>query len=123
MNLEEKTKEYQAMLVKEYRNTHPEETENLTDEEVALMNPITSMEFEMLISNELRAINTEITDLMADIKDTENEINDPKLNYQAKTEYRSDVVNDKRKIAELRKKYDNLKRILSERENKDERSR
>lgn len=123
MTLEEKKKQYQKILVEEYRKTHLQETENLTDEEVAIMNPITDVEFEMFISNELQSIKLEILKLLEDIKDTEKSINDPKVHYQAKTEYRSDISCDNRKLEELRKKYDNLKRILLERENKDERSR
>ena len=40
MDFEAKKKEYQGLLVEEYRMLHKEETDGLTDEEVALMNPL-----------------------------------------------------------------------------------
>ena len=60
MTLEEKKQQYQKILVEEYRSSHPEETEGLTDEEVTLMNPITDADFTFLIGNELNNINKEI---------------------------------------------------------------
>ena len=60
MTLEGKKQQYQKILVEEYRSSHPEETEGLTDEEVTLMNPITDADFTFLIGNELNNINKEI---------------------------------------------------------------
>ena len=37
MNLEAKKKEYQKILVEEYRKSHMEETEGLSNDEIALM--------------------------------------------------------------------------------------
>lgn len=123
MTLEEKCKEYQKILVDEYREGHKEETEGLTDEEVALMNPLSDFEFIVLIGNELTSINKEIVEIMQDIKYTEARMNEPNVHYQEVTECRTDIVNDNRRLQVLRNKYDSLKRILLERENKDERSR
>lgn len=123
MTLEEKKKQYQQMLVQEYRSSNPEETENLTDEEVALMNPITDYEFTFLIGNELNSINREIVELMEDIKHCEDRMNTLGIHYQEVTDCRSDIVYDERRLAELRQQFDTLKKVLLERKAEDERSR
>lgn len=123
MTLEEKKKQYQQMLVQEYRSSNPEETENLTDAEVALMNPITDYEFTFLIGNELNSINREIVELMEDIKHCEDRMNTPGIHYQEVTDCRSDIVYDERRLAELRQQFDTLKKVLLERKAEDERSR
>lgn len=123
MTLEEKKKQYQQMLVQEYRSSNPEETENLTDAEVALMNPITDYEFTFLIGNELNSINREIVELMEDIKHCEDRMNTPGIHYQEVTDCRSDIVYDERRLAELRQQFDTLKKVLLERKMEDERSR
>lgn len=123
MTLEEKKRQYQKILVEEYRSSHPEETEGLTDEEVTLMNPITDADFTFLIGNELNNINKEIVELMKDIRDTEERINTPGVHYQEITECRSDILYDNRRIAELKRQFDELKKILLERDINDERNR
>ena len=123
MTLKEKNNEYQKILVDEYRNNNPEITEGLSDEEIALMNPITDYEFMVLLGNELNEINKEINELTQDIKDSEEKINNPETHYQEITECRSDIVHDKKKIMKLRCKFDNLKSILAERECNNERDR
>ncbi len=123
MTLEEKKKQYQQMLVQEYRSSNLEETENLTDAEVALMNPITDYEFTFLIGNELNSINREIVELMEDIKHCEDRMNTPGIHYQEVTDCRSDIVYDERRLAELRQQFDTLKKVLLERKTEDERSR
>lgn len=123
MTLEEKKQQYQKILVEEYRSSHPEETEGLTDEMVALMNPISDFDFAFLIGNELSNINKEIVELMKDIRDTEERINTPGVHYQEITECRSDILCDNRRIAELKRQFDELKKILLERDINDERNR
>ena len=130
MTLEEKKQQYQKILVEEYRSSHPEETEGLTDEEVTLMNPITDADFTFLIGNELNNINKEIVELMKDIRYSENMINTTGTRYDVKAELQNDIVYARRRNAELEKKreslqkqYDELRSIWFERENKDERSR
>ena len=49
MNLEAKKKEYQKILVEEYRKSHMEETEGLSNEEIALMGPISENDITFLI--------------------------------------------------------------------------
>ena len=123
MTLEEKKQQYQKILVEEYRSSHPEETEGLTDEEVTLMNPITDADFTFIIGNELHNINQERVELMKDIRDTEERINTPGVHYQEITECRSDILYDNRRIAELKRQFDELKKILLERDINDERNR
>ena len=115
MTLEEKKQQYQKILVEEYRSSHPEETEGLTDEEITLMNPITDADFTFLIGNELNNINKEIVELMKDIRDTEERINTPGVHYQEITECRSDILYDNRRIAELKRQLrlnDNVLRTM-----------
>ena len=123
MDFETKKKEYQKILVDEYRMKHPEETEGLTDAEIELMNPITDADFDMFLFNELSAINAEITSLSEEYDETERLIKNRKICYVDIAEYRSELTHILVKIGELRKKYDALNEILTERENKNERSR
>ena len=62
MNLEAKKKEYQKILVEEYRKSHMEETEGLSNEEIALMCPISENDITFLISKELMEIGLSIED-------------------------------------------------------------
>lgn len=87
------------------------------------MNPITDADFTFLIGNELNNINKEIVELMKDIRDTEERINTPGVYYQEITECRSDILYDNRRIAELKRQFDELKKILLERDINDERNR
>ena len=67
MDFEAKKKEYQGLLVEEYRMLHKEETDGLTDEEVALMNPLSDADITMLIADELNKMNIRIVELVHDI--------------------------------------------------------
>ena len=67
MDFEAKKKEYQGILVEEYRMLHKEETDGLTDEEVALMNPLSEADITMLIADELNKMNIRIVELVHDI--------------------------------------------------------
>lgn len=130
MTLEEKKQQYQKILVEEYRGSHPEETEGLTDEMVALMNPISDFDFAFLIGNELSKIKTEIDGLLEDIQYSENMINTTGTRYDVKAELQNDIVYARRRNAELEKKreslqkqYDELRSIWFERDINDERNR
>ncbi len=130
MTLEEKKQQYQKILVEEYRSSHPEETEGLTDEEVTLMNPITDADFTFLIGNELSKIKAEIDGLLEDIQYSESMINTIGTRYDVKAELQNDIVYARRRNAELEKKreslqkqYDELRSIWFERDINDERNR
>lgn len=130
MTLEEKKQQYQKILVEEYRSSHPEETKGLTDEMVALMNPISDFDLAFLIGNELSKIKAEIDGLLEDIQYSESMINTIGTRYDVKAELQNDIVYARRRNAELEKKreslqkqYDELRSIWFERENNDERNR
>ena len=91
MNLEAKKKEYQKILVEEYRKSHMEETEGLSNEEIALMCPI-----------------------------SENDITFPNTYHEEWPELRADIREANGKIEILKGKYETLKKAISER-NIDER--
>lgn len=123
MTLEEKWQQYQLILVDEYRKMHPEATDGLTNEDVALMNPLSDFEFTMFIQNELSSINEEMEEIKEEIEIIEKLMDEPGLHYQQKTEFRADRSDYRRKLQELEDKYASLKEFLAKRENKDERSR
>ncbi len=123
MTLEDKKRQYQKILAIEYRNSHLQETEGLSLEEIALMNPLTEFDFKVFLAHELMDISLAIDEKEADIRYNEEKINDPKTFHQDITECRSEIVLFKKEIQDLRKKYDDLKKLIPERENKDERSR
>lgn len=123
MTIEEKKREYQNILTLEYKKFHPEETEGLTLDEIALMNPLTEFDFKVFLAHELMDLTLAIDETKADIKYNEEKIRDPKTFHQEVTECRSEIVLLEKELHELRKKYDDFKKLVSERENKDERSR
>ena len=54
MDFEAKKKEYQGILVEEYRMLHKEETDGLTDEEVAKIAKVIDADPEHLVEGDLR---------------------------------------------------------------------
>ncbi len=123
MDFETKKKEYKKILVDEYRMSHPKETEGLTDAEVELMNPITDADFDMFLFNELSALTAEITSLIEEHDNIEKLIKGKKICYVDIAEYRSELSQLIIQISKLRKQYDVLNKIYTERVNKNERNR
>ena len=123
MTIEEKKWEYQNILTLEYKNFHPEETEGLTLDEIALMNPLTEFDFKVFLAHELMDLTLAIDEKIADINFNKEKINDPKTFHQDITECRSENVLLEKELQALRKKYDDLRRLIPEREKENERSR
>ncbi len=46
---EQEKDKYQQKLIMEYREKYPEETESLTDEEIAVMNPLSKLDIEYIL--------------------------------------------------------------------------
>lgn len=109
MDLENKKRQYQRILIEEYRSMHPEETMNCTDEEVALMNPISNDDIYFLIVNELKEINKSILECIEDINYCKKVLGDSSTHHQIKTELKKDIVDDERELSVLRTEYENLK--------------
>lgn len=124
MTLEEKEREYQQILVEEYKKEHIDETEYLTNEEIVLMNPLSNSAFLSLIALDLDNINKEIVAVLEDIDYCNDKLNDITTPSNEKPDLRRDIAYDNKKLNELRMKFDNLKGILLERqENERESSR
>ena len=121
MTLEEKKQEYQQMLAIEYKKTHMEETEGLTLDEIALMNPLSEYDFKAFLAFELLNLSMAIEEKQSDIEYNLQKINDSKTFYQDAAECRSENVVYERELKNLRKIYDDLRKFIPERENQDER--
>lgn len=106
MKIDNKLKEYQEKVVEEYRDTHPDETEHLTDEEVALMSPLTNVDIGIVYYMAMSEIKEKIAYLEEDIEYSQNKLNDSKTFYEEKTELRQDINQARKKIATLRKEYE-----------------
>lgn len=120
MNEEIKKKEYQGLLVNEYRKSHLEETVNLTDDEVALMVPLKDEDIPFLIESDLLKIKTLIEEYETDIKHCTEKLNDPNTYHEELPELRADIRESSSKIVALKEKYTALKNFVNER-NIDER--
>lgn len=117
MDFETKKKEYQGLLVEEYRMLHKEETEGLTDEEVALMNPLSDDDITMLIADELNKMNIRIVELVHDINFCDEKMKNPNTFHQEVMELRQDKIQAERELEDLRIKFDELKKVVGERNN------
>lgn len=120
MNEEIKKKEYQGLLVNEYRKSHLEETVNLTDDEVALMVPLRDEDIPFLVESDLLKIKTLIEEYETDIKHCTGKLNDPNTYHEELPELRADIRESSSKIFALKEKYTTLKNFINER-NIDER--
>lgn len=116
MTLEDKQKEYQKILVEEYKESHRDEVDYLTDGEIALMNPLSNSDFLYLVSLELDGINKEIVEVLDDIEYCNEILSDRTTPSNEKPDLRRDIINDNIKLNSLRMKFDNLKDILLERQ-------
>ena len=117
MDFEAKKKEYQGILVEEYRMLHKEETDGLTDEEVALMNPLSDADITMLIADELNKMNIIIVELVHDINFCDEKMKNPNTFHQEVMELRQDKIQAERELEDLRIKFDELKKVVGDRNN------
>lgn len=117
MDFEAKKKEYQGILVEEYRMLHKEETDGLTDEEVALMNPLSDADITMLIADELNKMNIRIVELVHDINFCDEKMKNSNTFHQEVMELRQDKIQAERELEDLRIKFDELKKVVGDRNN------
>ena len=117
MDFEAKKKEYQGILVEEYRMLHKEETDGLTDEEVALMNPLSEADITMLIADELNKMNIRIVELVHDINFCDEKMKNPNTFHQEVMELRQDKIQAERELEDLRITFDELKKVMGDRNN------
>ena len=117
MDFEAKKKEYQGILVEEYRMLHKEETDGLTDEEVALMNHLSEADITMLIADELNKMNIRIVELVHDINFCDEKMKNPNTFHQEVMELRQDKIQAERELEDLRIKFDELKKVMGDRNN------
>lgn len=117
MDFEAKKKEYQGLLVEEYRMLHKEETDGLTDEEVALMNPLSDADITMLIADELNKMNIRIVELVHDINFCDEKMKNLNTFHQEVMELRQDKIQAERELEDLRIKFDELKKVVGDRNN------
>lgn len=117
MDFEAKKKEYQGLLVEEYRMLHKEETDGLTDEEVALMNPLSDADITMLIADELNKMNIRIVELVHDINFCDEKMKNQNTFHQEVMELRQDKIQAERELEDLRIKFDELKKVMGDRNN------
>ena len=104
----------QELLNADYRALHPE-LESYSDEEIALMNPVTYddiiayMAYENdRIAKEIEKIDIAILDFGEEITLSKNLRDDPKTFSMARTEANSDIIYAERKIMELTSKKKQL---------------
>lgn len=117
---EAKRKEYQMVLVNEYRRKHPSESTYLTDDDIALIVPLKEEDILILLEDDLLKIRKEIAEQEYEIEFTNNKLKDSKTYSNERPGLRDDINTARRRIEELKIEYSKLNKIISER-NMDER--
>lgn len=117
---EAKRKEYQMVLVNEYRRKKPNEATYLTDDDIALIVSLKEEDILILIEEDLLKIRKEIAEQEYEIEFTNNKLKDSKTYSNERPDLRDDIITARRRIEELESEYSKLNKITSER-NMDER--
>ena len=123
--MEELVKRVQKMLVDEYRLEHPEFSD-YSDEEIALINPVSEPDIisyialeKMELQKSIRDIDKMIDSLKEDIHLSQERIDDPKTFSQDRTEARRDMIDDNMRIVRLEDKKQKLLKRITELDNLD----
>lgn len=123
--MEELVKRVQKMLVDEYRLEHPEFSD-YSDEEIALINPVSEPDIisyialeKMELQKSIRDIDKMIDSLKEDIHLSQEKIDDPKTFSQDRTEARGDIIDDNMRIVRLEDKKQKLLKGITELDNLD----
>ena len=123
--MEELVKRVQKMLVDEYRLEHPEFSD-YSDEEIALINPVSEPDIisyialeKMELQKSIRDIDKMIDSLKEDIHLSQERIDDPKTFSQDRTEARRDMIDDNMRIVRLEDKKQKLLKGITELDNLD----
>lgn len=108
MTINDKKVIYQRILVDDYRLQNPEDTECLTDDEVALMCPITDMDVICLLEAEKVYVQKKIDMLNLEIEGDMEILNNPKTFHEELTEIRSDIRYERSQVEMLKQKIEEL---------------
>ena len=92
----------QECLVSEYRLNHPTSTLDMTDNDVLLMNPVTSDDIKSFLVYKINSLKREISDWYLEIKDIEESLLDPLIFSNEIPELRNEIFSIRRKIEKNR---------------------
>lgn len=105
----------QECLVSEYRLNHPTSTLDMTDNDVLLMNPVTSDDIKSFLVYKINFLKREISDLYLEIKDIEESLLDPLIFSNEIPELRNEIFSIRRKIEKNRNMVLELEEELNKR--------
>ena len=105
----------QECLVSEYRLNHPTSTLDMTDNDVLLMNPVTSDDIKSFLVYKINSLKREISDWYLEIKDIEESLKDPLIFSNEIPELRNEIFSIRRKIEKNRNMVLKLEEELNKR--------
>lgn len=105
----------QECLVSEYRLNHPTSTLDMTDNDVLLMNPVTSDDIKSFLVYKINSLKKEISDWYLEIKDIEESLLDPLIFSNEIPELRNEIFSIRRKIEKNRNMVLELEEELNKR--------
>ena len=114
VNLDKIIKVYQGVLIEEYRELHQEETANLTDAEVALMNPLTKADIQVIKDMLIISLKREVQELQAEIKHDEESLTDSNTWKESIAEIRADIRDANIRLETLFAKINYIENMLKE---------
>ncbi len=88
----------QECLVSEYRLNHPTSTLDMADNDVLLMNPVTSDDIKSFLVYKINSLKREISDWYLEIRDIEESLLDPLIFSNEIPELRNEIFSIRRKI-------------------------
>lgn len=105
----------QECLVSEYRLNHPTSTLDMADNDVLLMNPVTSDDIKSFLVYKINSLKKEISDWYLEIKDIEESLLDPLIFSNEIPELRNEIFSIRRKIEKNRNMVLELEEELNKR--------
>ncbi len=105
----------QECLVSEYRLNHPTSTLDMADNDVLLMNPVTSDDIKSFLVYKINSLKREISDWYLEIKDIEESLLDPLIFSNEIPELRNEIFSIRRKIEKNRNMVLKLEEELNKR--------
>lgn len=105
----------QECLVSEYRLNHPTSTLDMADNDVLLMNPVTSDDIKSFLVYKINSLKREISDWYLEIRDIEESLLDPLIFSNEIPELRNEIFSIRRKIEKNRNMVLELEEELNKR--------
>ncbi len=105
----------QECLVSEYRLNHPTSTLDMADNDVLLMNPVTSDDIKSFLVYKINSLKKEISDWYLEIRDIEESLLDPLIFSNEIPELRNEIFSIRRKIEKNRNMVLELEEELNKR--------